>query len=452
MMKVLETTVLEATLVRLQRTCNRSMRASVCIAFLVMATVSGCNSKPATKPTPPPPQVTVAEVTQATVPIIYPFSGTVQAVKYIDIIPRVTGYITERNFVEGSLVKKDQLLYVIDPRPFQAALDSAQADLTRSEAQLTLWTGEVKRYTDLAKQGAGSEQQKEEAVAKEAETKANIEQNKANIETAKLNLEYTKLTAPFAGRIQNTKRNIGQLVDAESTVLTSLVQIDPIYVEFKVTRNELFDMQSVTSGQLTGKKVDISNIKFKVLLPNGKEYAHEGTLDYMSSEINPATDTLMVRGIISNPEDKSNSESLISGQYVPVEVILGETPNSLLVPKAALVESQLGEQIYVVNASNQVEIRDVTVGTLFQEQYVITSGLKLGEKVIVEGTQKVRAGTTVNVTGTDTPKPVSSKPAKESSEPAKESSEPAQESGQAAKETSQPATTPAAKPAAAPNS
>ena len=115
---------------------------------------------------------------------------------------------------------------------------------------MTLWTGEVKRYTDLAKQGAGSEQQKEEAVAKEAETKANIEQDKANIETAKLNLEYTNLTAPFEGRIQNTKRNIGQLVDAESTVLTSLVQIDPIYVEFKVTRNELFEMQSLTSGEL----------------------------------------------------------------------------------------------------------------------------------------------------------------------------------------------------------
>ena len=364
---------------------------------------------------PPPPQVSVAEVSQATVPIIYPFSGTVQAVKYIDIIPRVTGYITERKFVEGSIVKKDQLLYVIDPRPFKAALDSAQANLTRSEAQLTLWTGEVKRYTDLAKQGAGSEQQKEEAVAKEAETKADIEQDKANLETAKLNLEYTNLTAPFEGRIQNTKRNIGQLVDAESTVLTSLVQIDPIYVEFKVTRNELFEMQNLTSGELTGKTTDIANIKFKVTLPNGKEYGHEGTLDYMSSEINPATDTLMVRGIIANPEDKSNSESLISGQYVPVQVILGETPNSLLVPKAALVESQLGQQIYVVNSSNEVEIRTVTVGTLYQEQYVITAGVKLGETVIVEGTQKVRAGMKVNVV---TPSAATPEPAKPASKPA----------------------------------
>ncbi len=411
MSKVFETTPVDATLIPLQRACERIQRAAMCAVIFVLAATLGCESKPTAKPTPPPPTVSVAEVSQATVPIIYPFSGTVQAVKYIDIIPRVTGYITERKFVEGSIVKQDQLLYVIDPRPFQAALDSAQADLTRSEAQLTLWTGEVKRYTDLAKQGAGSEQQKEEAVAKEAETKADIEQDKANVETAKLNLEYTNLTAPFEGRIQNTKRNIGQLVDSESTILTSLVQIDPIYVEFKVTRNELFEMQSLTSGELTGKKTDIANIKFKVTLPNGKEYGHEGTLDYMSSEINPATDTLMVRGVIANPEDKSNSESLISGQYVPVQVILGETPNSLLVPKAALVESQLGEQIYVVNSSNEVEIRTVTVGTLYQEQYVITSGLKLGETVIVEGTQKVRAGMKVKIAAADAATPEPSQPA-----------------------------------------
>ena len=414
MSKVFEIIPATANLIlTLQRVCDCSRRASLYAMIVAVATALGCDTKPTAKTTPPPPLVAVAEVSQATVPIIYPFSGTVQAVKYIDIIPRVTGYITERKFVEGSIVKKDQLLYVIDPRPFKAALDSAQADLARSEAQLKLWTGEVKRYTDLAKQGAGSEQQKEEAVAKEAETQADIEQNKANIETAKLNLEYTNLTAPFEGRIQNTKRNIGQPVDAESTVLTSLVQIDPIYVEFKVTRNELFEMQNLTTGDLTSKKTDISNIKFKVTLPNGKEYGQEGTLDYMSSEIDPSTDTLMVRGIIANPEDKSNSESLISGQYVPVQVILGETPNSLLVPKAALVESQLGEQIYVVNSSNQVEIRNVTVGTLYKEQYVITSGLKLGEKVIVEGTQKVRANTTVKITNSESAAPASSQPATE---------------------------------------
>ena len=395
-MKVYKTTDCGATGNRFQMACQ-CLGNRVLLLMVATAVLAGCDPKPVAKPTPPPPRVAVATAVQKTVPILYPFSGTVQAVKYVDIIPRVTGYITERKFVEGRIVEKDQWLYEIDPRPFQAALDGAQADLTRSEAQLTFWTGEVKRYTDLAAQGAGSQQQKEQAVAKEAETKADIQQDKANLETAKLNLEYTRLNAPFRGRIQNTKRNIGQLVDAEKTILTSLVQIDPIYVEFKVTRNELFDMQRVTSGELTGKKTDLSNIKFKLLLPNGNEYPHEGTLDYISSEIDPATDTLMVRGIIANPENSAKTENLISGQYVPVEVILGEMPDSLLVPKAAVVESQLGEQIYVVDDSKKVEIRDVTVGTLYQEQYVITSGLKPGDVVIVQGTQKVRAGMTVDI-------------------------------------------------------
>ena len=399
MIKVLTTTACGATGIRFQRVCQCLLNTSVLLLTVTVAVALGCDKKPVVTTKQPPPVVVVA-VVQKTVPIIYPFSGTVQAVKYVDVIPRVTGYITERKFVEGSIVEKDQWLYEIDPRPFQAALDVVEADLTRSNAQLTFWTGEVKRYTDLAAQGAGSQQQKEQAVAKEAETNADIQQDKANLETAKLNLEYTRLNAPFRGRIQNTKRNVGQLVDAETTILTSLVQIDPIYVEFKVTRNELFEMQAVTSGELTGIKADLSNIKFKLLLPNGKEYPLEGTLDYISSEIDPATDTLMVRGIIANPEESAKTETLISGQYVPIEVILGETPGSLLVPKAAVVESQLGEQVYVVNDSKKVEIRDVTVGTLYQEQYVITSGLKLGDMVIVEGTQKVRAGETVDTAGT----------------------------------------------------
>ena len=379
-----------------------SQQRSQCLTALslgaaILLAALGCQKKPAAKVTPPPPTVTVTQVQQQTVPIIFPFSGTVQSVKHVDIMPRVTGYITERYFTEGTMVKEGEPLYLIDPRPFQAALDSATAQLERDQAQLVFWKSEVKRYTDLAAQNAASEQRKEGAIAREQEAQAAIHADQANIETAKLNLAYTRLNAPFEGRIQNTKMNVGQLVQEEKDILTSLVQMDPIYVVFNITRSQLSEIQEMAEGGLIrDEKEAKGSVKFKVLLPDGKEYSHEGTIDYISAEIDPTTDTLLVRGVIPNPSAHQDRVTLISGQYVPVRVILGENPEALLIPETALVESQLGKRVFVVDESNKIHVRKVQVGSSFKQHYVVTEGLKQGERVVVQGTQKVRPGITVN--------------------------------------------------------
>jgi membrane fusion protein (multidrug efflux system) len=343
---------------------------------------------------PPPPKVTVAEVTQGPVPIAMQFSGTVQSIKTVEIIPRVSGYIEKRSFVEGAEVKTGDPLYEIDPRPFQATLDQLNAQLAVNQANLTYWNEEAKRYGDAVKSGAVSTQQYEEAVTKQQEAQANLEQTQAEIVNAQLNLSFTDITAPFDGRIQQTRRYEGDLVDAYQDTLTTLVQVDPVYVIFNVTRRELFEIQAMQVQGLVQKLEESATIE--LTLPDGSAYAQQGKLDFMSSQIDPTTDTLTFRAVIANDFSHSSEGDLVPGQYVPVRMVLGDRPDALLVPKPALLETQAGQQVYVVDKDNKVASRTIEVAQPYKGQWVVKSGLEKGERVIVEGLQKVRPGAVVD--------------------------------------------------------
>ncbi len=364
--------------------------------WALLLLLQGCDDKAASGAgaDPPPPQVIVAEVSQGPVPIEMKFSGTVQSVKTVDIIPRVSGYIEKRSFTEGSNVKTGDPLYGIDARPFQASLDQLKGQLAVNQANLKYWTDEAKRYGDAIKSGAVSTQQYDEAVTKQQEAQANVEETQAEIVNAQLNLSFTDITAPFDGRIQQTRKYEGDLVDAYQDTLTTLVQIDPVYVIFNVTRRQLFEIQAMQVQGLV-KKIEDS-AKIELTLPDGTPYAQEGKLDFISSQIDPSTDTVTFRAIIPNDFSHSEEGDLVPGQYVPVRMVLGERPDALLIPKPALVETQAGQQVYVVDKDNKVATRKVEVGQPYKDQWVVTSGLKQGEQVIVEGLQKVRPGQVVD--------------------------------------------------------
>jgi RND family efflux transporter MFP subunit len=354
----------------------------------------GCDDPPASRTAAPPPKVTVAEVSQGPVPILMQFSGTVQAVKTVEIIPRVSGYIEKRSFIEGAAVKTGDPLYEIDPRPFQAALDQLNAQLAVNKANLAYWTGEATRMGDAVKSGAVSTQQYDEAATQQQEAQANLEQTQAAIVNAQLNLSFTDITAPFDGHIQQTRRYEGDLVDAYQDTLTSLVQIDPVYVIFNVTRRQLFEIQAMQVQGLVGKLEDSARIE--LTLPDGSTYGPHGKLDFISSQIDPTTDTVTFRAVIANDFAHSSEGDLVPGQYVPVRMVLGERQDALLVPKLALVETQAGQQVYVVDKDNKVVTRTVEVGQPYQGQWVIRRGLEQGERVIIEGLQKVRPGSVVD--------------------------------------------------------
>lgn len=384
---------------------------AVTTAVLTLLMTAACDRKPpGASAKPPPPLVRLAEVQQEAIPLFMDFSGTVQAVKSVDIIPRVSGYIEKRFFTEGRHVDEGAQLYLIDPRPFQATLDNYKAALKRNEAQLVFWKKEAARYTRLAKQGAGSVEKQQEAVAKRDETIAAIEQDKANIASAQLNLSFTSITAPFAGRIQNTRINAGQLVTAQKDVLTTLVQLDPIYVVFNVSRRQVYEVQEL-SFQGVVKPVPDKGLKTQVFMPDGKLYEHEGEVDFWSAQIDPTTDSLTARAIFPNPFKTDVDVHLIPGQYVPLRLILGVEPDAILIPEAALVQTQVGSHVFVVDKDNKVEQRPVEVSRSYDERWVITKGLAKGERVIVDGVQKVRPGIIVRTEPPVAEKPQASKDA-----------------------------------------
>jgi membrane fusion protein (multidrug efflux system) len=364
------------------------------LGLIVLLTVT-CDGKAKKQPVKPaPPDVQVTEVAQGKVPIVMEFSGTIKAIKIVDIIPRVSGYIDERQFEEGTFVKKDDPLYLIDPRPYKARLDADKAQLKLDRAGLAFWQKETKRYTKLVKQGAASKEKTEGTIAKRDELLATVAKDKANIENAQLDLDFTNITAPFDGRIQETRINVGNLVQQQRDVLTTLVKLDPVYVVFNVSRSHVFEIQLL---KRQGKLFETKDMRVEILLPDGSTYTRQGKINFISFQINPTTDTVLVRGIIPNNKDRAVGDyDLIPGQYAPVRLILGQDPAALLIPQPALVESQIGKQVFVVNQDNKVESRSVEVGRGYQGQWVIRKGLKKGEKVIVEGTQKVRPGMVVN--------------------------------------------------------
>ena len=363
------------------------------MGLIILLTVAcdGKAKKQAVKP--PPPDVAVAEVVQDKVPIVMEFSGTIKAIKTVDIVPRVSGYIEKRYFDEGTIVKTGDPLYLIDPRPYKARLDAYMAQLKLDQAALAFWEKETKRYQSLVKQGAASREKTEGTLAKRDEMLATVEKDKADIENAALDLSFTKITAPFNGRTQETRINVGNLVQQQRDVLTTLVQMDPIYVVFNISRNQVYEIQK---QKRQGKVLPVEEMRTEVLQPDGSKYPHEGKINFISFRINPTTDSVLVRAILTNTKSGDvGGYDLIPGQYAPVRLILGEDANALLIPQPALVESQIGKQVFVVDADNKVETRNVEVGRSYKNQWIIQKGLKKGEKVIVEGTQKVRSGVVV---------------------------------------------------------
>ena len=380
------------------------MKLTVPIALCgLLIGLAGCE-KPKQKHEMPPPEVVVSEVKQDAVPIIMEMAGTVQPVKTVEIVPRVSGYIFERNFTEGTNVTEGDPLYSIDPRPYQAKLDSLKAQLDQDEASLKYWTSEAVRFDRLAKQGNVSQEDKDKNDAKKAEVEAAIAADKANIEQAELDLSFTKITAPFSGRVEQTQVHVGDLVEQEKTELTTVLQIDPIYVISNMSREQMYRVQRLQQQGLapTVQKEFIGEL----VMPDGSIYAHQGTLNYISALIDPSTDTSEVRFEFPNPKE-GDERSLIPGQYIPLRMIVGHHPSALLIPEAALLQTQEGTYVFVVDKDDKVEKRMVTTGVSHQQQWIVNKGLEKGERVIAEGLQKVRPGMQVKVTDAAVRKPAS---------------------------------------------
>lgn len=378
--------------------CLPKVAASLWLVILSALTLVHCKGETASTPPPPVPQVEVAEVIQKDVPIFSEWVGTTDGLVNAEIRSQVTGYLLKQGYREGAAVKKGDLLFQIDPRKFQAALDQAVGELKRAQAQLTKTKLDVARNEPLAKEGAISLKELQDSVQANRAAGAAVESAKAAVEQAKLNLEWTKVVAPIDGVVGIAKAQIGDLIDANSA-LTSMSTLDPIRVYFPISEQEYLKLSGRMEERYQEYREEVDPTKVRgdarmeMVLSNGEVYPHKGWFFLADRQVDVKTGTIRVAALFPNP-----GNVMRPGQYAKVRVSVTVRQGALLVPQRAVSEQQGSYQVAVVTPENKVEIRPVTVGERVGSQWIIAQGLKPGEHVVAEGLQKLKAGDSVRST------------------------------------------------------
>jgi len=375
---------------------TKSQRLIRYLPFLLgFISLTACDRPQPQTATPalPPPEVTVANPLQKEVTDIDEYTGRLAAVKTVDIHARVRGYLESIHFKEGTIVNAGDLLYIIDPRPYQAILDQARANLDRATATLDLAISDLARAERLFKTNTISQEVFDSRNNQKREAAAAVEAAKAEVKVAELDLEFTRIKAPITGLIGKTLVTEGNLVkggDMESTLLTTIVSLDPIYLYLTADEQTLLRyLRTDTSGfrqNLSGQGHPV-----KVRLVDEKEYTREGYIDFIDNRIDISTGTLEVRAIIPNPD-----LLLLPGMFAHIQ-IPGDRPyTTLLIPDAAINVDQTLQYVFVINQDHVAERREVTTGRIVYGLRVIQAGLVASDRVIINGLQRVRPGLTVN--------------------------------------------------------
>jgi RND family efflux transporter MFP subunit len=351
----------------------------------------GCHENQQTK-SPPVPLVEVATVTQADVPIYHEWIGVLDGLVNAQIRAQVTGYLLTQNYREGDPIKKGDLLFEIDPRPFKAALDQANGLLAQAEAKLGKTELDVKRYAPLVKDKAISQEEYDDAVQANLEAKAAVVSVKAQVEQAQLNLEFTKITSPIDGIASIARAQIGDLVGPATGELTTVSTVDPIKAYYNVTEQAYinFSKQFTTEGDRYGR---LRQLDIDLVLTDGTVYPLKGKIFAADRQIGLTTGALRVEALFPNP-----GNSLRPGEFARVRVKLDLKHDSILVPQRAVSELQGSFQVAVVQPDNKIHIQPVRAGDRTGNLWVIEEGLHPGDRVVVEGTQKIREGVTVMTT------------------------------------------------------
>ena len=343
------------------------------------------------------PDVQVLQVQQEDVPIYGEWIGTLDGLVNADVRAQVTGYLLKQGYQEGRFVKQGQLLFQIDPRPFQAALDQAQGQLAQAKAMLANAQAvqrrtelDVERYTPLVKEQAASQQDLDNAVQNNLAALATIETAKAQIktyeasvETAKINLEFTRLVSPIDGVAGQAQLQVGALVSPGSGVVTSVSTVDPIKAYFTVSEPQYLEWRKRFPTETSRWEAD-KKLRLQLILADRSTYPHEGTFYFSDRQINETTGAIRLAALFPNPNN-----ILKPGGYAKVRAVIRTEERALLVPQRAVSELQGGYQVAILDADNKVTIRPVTVGPQVDRRWVIASGLNPGDRVVADGVQKV---------------------------------------------------------------
>ena len=366
--------------------------AAVALAVIGMLVTAGCE-KPAAQQTGqmPPPEVNVVTVQPRDIAATFEQVGQTAGVREVEVRPRVTGILQRWNYKEGGAVPAGRSLFTIDPAPFQAAVARADADLASALAKDAQTQRDIERLQPLYEQGMVSRKAFDDALSAKEVAAAGVKAARAALTQAKLDLEYTRVEAPISGVTSRALKSEGSLVEAQKTLLTTISQVDPIHVIFSISESEYLKLnREAAAGRLQLPKEGRFTVTLQ--LSDGTTYARPGRVDFSDVRINPETGTSEARAVLPNSD-----QSLRPGQFVRVTLAGATYIGALAVPQRAVLEGPTGKIVMTVNAQSMVEPRPVEVGQWAGADWIITSGLNPGDRVIVDGVMKARPGTPVKI-------------------------------------------------------
>ena len=391
----------------------------LCLSLLAL-TACGGQGKEQGPPPMPPPEVGVVRAQPQNTPLTRDLVGRLSAYRSADVRARVAGVLLKRTYREGTDVKQGQLLFQIDPAPLRAALDASLASQAQAQATYTNSKVTAQRLLELAPKGYVAKADVDNALASERTAAAAVQQARANVQTARINLGYASVTSPIAGRAGQQQVTEGALVgQGSATLLTTVDQIDPLYVNFSMSASEMERMrQSQGAGSVT--LVNPDQARVQVTLPDGSAYPEPGVLDFSSTSVDPATGSVNLRAKIPNPTHR-----LLPGLYVTITAQLGQQHGVYLIPQPALQRDTAGAFVMVVGADGNVQRKNVSATQLSGSDWVVTAGLQPGDQVIVSGIQAVKPGAPAKATPWHAPAPAAVGQSPAPPTPAKGSARPA---------------------------
>jgi membrane fusion protein (multidrug efflux system) len=360
---------------------NWSAQATLLLGSLLL---SSCGEKQVEKAAPPP-GVLVQAVAQKQISDSVKFIGRTTAINDVSVRARVEGYLLERSFEEGGDINKGDLLFKIDPETYEAALAAAKGSVAEHQAALVRAEKDLVRYKELGEKAFASQQDVDKAESDKLQAAAQLQSAEARVKDAEINLEHTNIIAPIDGRIGRAVVSVGNLVDASTGELAHVVELDPIYATFNISEKVMLAVRQQHQNAATDKNIE--KIAVRMELPNGALYDHKGVIDFADNQVNRRTGAVVLRARFDNPK-----KLLVPGINVLIRLSTEKMEDVLVIPQAAVQEDQSGKFVLLVDPDNKVEMRQVKLGRQHGGDWMVTDGLQPGEKVIIEGVQKVRAG------------------------------------------------------------
>ena len=366
------------------------LSALLCLGLALAGAATGCARRTPQVAPGEPPAVPVSQPVTREVTDYVDFTGRTDAIEAVDIRPRVSGYLVKMPFKEGAEVKKGDLLFEVDPRPYQAQLDQAAAQVELNKAQLKLAQTTYERDRPLVTSGAISPQELDQARAAVDEAAARIKAYEASLEVYKLNLDFTKITSPIDGQVSRYYLTLGNLVNQDQTLLTTVVSLDPLYVYFEMDEPTILRIRrAINEGKIQRPENGVYTVLMGLQGEDG--YPHRGTVNFVNNQVNPTTGSISVRGLFPNPKPEGGTRVLSPGMFARIRLPIGRPHQALLVIDRAIGSDQGLKYVYVLDADNKAQQRRVTTGALQEDGLrVIESGLKPGDWVVVGALLQVR--------------------------------------------------------------